>query len=760
MDSSSSDDELMNLPLASLLKLNQQSTASTSNVYSPGYCTDMEEIMSSGSEYSPECEVEQCKKDANSECDSCNMKLCEFHENNKLCDRKHKIKRKNVKTIEDKELVSNAKKEEEVVSDILEEMLNKIVHEESRPIDDTKGTVEIVTDILDFIISKVIPMNVDETMDLTYGREIVFSAADVGRSRKRQRNPETWKINVTKRLRHSGQEYVGHRGQLREAKHLRPPCHDKCRLKCSMRINNTTREEIFNYYWGLQDRVEQRHFISRHVEQGDVKRRMLDSKQDRNCTNRYFLYSQEERIQVCRVFFLNTLDIKKDVIYWLMKRSSCGQVNTRLSQGGHGLNKTPQESIDRVKEHIQSFPVVDSHYCRAQVQRNYLYPGLSVKKLHQLYKEKCQKEHIKPVKENIYYKIFNYHFNLGFFRPKKDQCDTCIAFNNTKNPTVDEKEAQNKHLQNKVKAREIKNEVKLKCSVTQENKNPTCAAAAFDFEQILNSPHGESSSFYYKRKLGVYNFSLYDYKERDVFCFMWPEYEGNRGSLEVGTCIYKYLEQKRSSEPNVNEVHFFSDNTAAQNRNRFVAFTLWYARKHLGFQKLMHTFLEVGHTETENDSVHSSIESKSRRITLYTPEQWYSTVRSCRMSKPYKVIEMSHEDFINWKAMSEEVVENLKKDDDGNPVYWTKVRQVKATAKNPDVLKVKTEFEGTYQTVTIFRKRTRHLTYKPIQFSQGIPQPGISKDKKNDLLGLCASKQIPANYQAFYESLPVTNATL
>ena len=37
---------------------------------------------------------------------------------------------------------------------------------------------------------------------------------------------------------------------------------------------------------------------------------------------------------------------------------------------------------------------------------------------------------------------------------------------------------------------------------------------------------------------------------------------------------------------------------------------------------------------------------------------------------------MTHDDFIDFKTMSEQAVRNLFKDDDGVQVYWTNVRQV------------------------------------------------------------------------------------
>ena len=382
--------------------------------------------------------------------------------------------------------------------------------------------------------------------------------------------------------------------------------------------------------------------------------------------------------------------------------------------------------------------------------------------MYELYLKECNANAQKPVTSHKYYQIFNYEFNLGFFRPKKDQCERCTAFKNTKNPSMADIESHEKHLSNKQRARQIKDEAKtLSCQGNQSDSpyTPNCAGA-FDFEQILNCPHGKSSIFYYKRRLGVFNFTIYDYGNKEVFCYMWPEYEAGRGSTEVASCVYKFLENKKKCQPFIKDIDFFSDNTAAQNRNRFIAFSVWYARKSIVFSSICHTFLEVGHTETENDNVHSVIERKTREIELYTPDQWYGAVRAAfagrKSGKPYDVIEMTHEDFIDWKTMSKQALQNLLVDDDGVQVYWTNIRQVRVTEKNPDTIEVKTEFDGEWQQITVFRKKkTRKQEYDPVLFLKGMPSLGITLEKKNDLIYLCDSKQIPETYRSYYESLPV-----
>ena len=97
---------------------------------------------------------------------------------------------------------------------------------------------------------------------------------------------------------------------------------------------------------------------------------------------------------------------------------------------------------------------------------------------------------------------------------------------------------------------------------------------------------------------------------------------------------------------------------------------------------------------------------------MYTPDQWYGAVRAAfagrKSGKPYDVIEMTHEDFIDSKSMSKQVLTNLLTDDDGVQVYWTNIRQVRVTEEKPDIIEVKTEFEGEWQEITVLFLKKKH----------------------------------------------------
>ena len=261
------------------------------------------------------------------------------------------------------------------------------------------------------------------------------------RGRKRIRNVELWARNVKKRLRNSGEQYISSRGKQIKGRSIKPCCPLTCPLKCSTKFDERDRKEIFEDYWALGDKREQQHFIVRHVEERTVTRKRVGSEK-RNTTCHYFLNKKESnsREQVCRTFFLNTMDIGRDFVYnTIRKVSGTGTLKGSL-QGKHGCQPKINESlIKEVENHIKSFKVIDSHYCRKDSKRQYLDPSLSVKAMYRLYCINRDEQSKERVSEDMYRKVFDRDpRNLWFHCPKKDQCDNCIAYKNHYGPVSEE----------------------------------------------------------------------------------------------------------------------------------------------------------------------------------------------------------------------------------------------------------------------------------------------------------------------------------
>ena len=94
----------------------------------------------------------------------------------------------------------------------------------------------------------------------------------------------------------------------------------------------------------------------------------------------------------------------------------------------------------------------------------------------------------------------------------------------------------------------------------------------------------------------------------------------------------------------------------------------------------------------EVDSVHARIEQKSRNIPIYTPDGWYTLVRSsCK--KPYNVAELQFTDWKAWKCLVHQELRNTKKADDGATLNWLKLKWIKVTKYDQQAFCVKEELD-------------------------------------------------------------------
>lgn len=129
-----------------------------------------------------------------------------------------------------------------------------------------------------------------------------------------------------------------------------------------------------------------------------------------------------------------------------------------------------------------------------------------------------------------------------------------------------------------------------------------------DVQAVLLCPYLKASALYYRRKLKLHNFTLYNLKTGEGYCYLWDESEGGVNADEFATFVTNFI----STEINVNVIKhiiIYGDGCTKQNRNAIMANALLMIANESGV-KITQKYLEKGHTQMECDSIHSNIENK------------------------------------------------------------------------------------------------------------------------------------------------------
>lgn len=577
--------------------------------------------------------------------------------------------------------------------------------------------------------------------------------------KKRLRNVKEWIDVKSKAFLNRGLEHLNRKGKPIKARSIAEPCKEKCRLKCKSRISEEHRLVVFKEFWDLLDHTRQWEFIARHVKQADKKQHTVASGQDsrRNYSRQYYFHVGSEQIQICKVMFVNTLGISQTWVNTALRRLTEGGTIQADMRGTHTTRpqKISPRVIESVRNHIKMFPLVPSHYIRKDSKRMYLEEGLSVQKMFRLYIEYADNNNITQRATCRQYRdIFNTEFNIGFFKPKKDQCNVCSVFN-----LADEfektklLETYERHINNKTLARDLKNADKERA---QNDKN--LCVACFDLQKVLATPQSNVSDFYYKSKYATYNFTIYDIGRNDGYCYVWHEEVAKRGSNEIASCLWNFLELQKSK--GIETVILYSDNCGGQNRNHVVFSMFVYAATKFQI-KITHRFFEKGHTQNEGDSMHAVIENaKKRQSVIYVPEQWITLIRMAKTTgKVYNVTEMSQDDFFDFKAVAAN--QNWKTDTEKNPVQISRIKEINFSHETLRTASFKYDFNSDLKTCDVNKiRRGRPINiannHPPKLYDSFLP---IDGKKLTGLLWLCETGKIPSMYHAFYKNLRSKNST-
>ena len=127
---------------------------------------------------------------------------------------------------------------------------------------------------------------------------------------------------------------------------------------------------------------------------------------------------------------MKTFEVSNGRLQWLLEKEVQGIEPGSDKRGKHTpANKTRDDAVKLVCDHISSFPSVQSHYTQQHnPNRKYLSPELNIRAIFRLYLEHCKVNAIdNPVTKSMYRKIFNTQFNLQFKHLHKDTCKNVIC---------------------------------------------------------------------------------------------------------------------------------------------------------------------------------------------------------------------------------------------------------------------------------------------------------------------------------------------
>ncbi|CAG9835132.1 unnamed protein product [Diabrotica balteata] len=115
---------------------------------------------------------------------------------------------------------------------------------------------------------------------------------------------------------------------------------------------------------------------------------------------------------------------------------------------------------------------------------------------------------------------------------EKDQCDICVMYENGNL----EEEIWAQHRNRKQQAREA-----MQSDIEKAKNNSRYVVITMDLQGVLLSPRLQASALYYKTKLIVHNFTMYNNANYDTTCYIWHEGEGAITSNEFSSCIVDFI---------------------------------------------------------------------------------------------------------------------------------------------------------------------------------------------------------------------------
>ena len=212
--------------------------------------------------------------------------------------------------------------------------------------------------------------------------------------------------------------------------------------------------------------------------------------------------------------------------------------------------------------------------------------------------------------------------------------------------TDEEKEQHEKHLAEKIAMREEKKKDKLL-------NNTKCLLVVFDLENVITFPKAEVGSFFYKRKLTLYNLTAMT-SSKQGYCANWTECVSGRAGNDIASAFFQIIKKVAMDHTDVCELICWSDSCVPQNRNSHISQALLeFLDSQDQIKKITMKYSLAGHScVQEVDNIHQQTEAAMRVAEFYSPVSFLRLLLKVIRNNPFRVIQMSKDDFKDYQNSS------------------------------------------------------------------------------------------------------------
>ena len=300
-------------------------------------------------------------------------------------------------------------------------------------------------------------------------------------------------------------------------------------------------------------------------------------------------------------------------------------------------NKLPDSITAKIKEHIYSFPIKESHYCGEESgEICYLDSVFTVSLMHRLFNEKYPHDQVKYWK---YREVFSSIKTIKIGSPRTNLCDTCECLNadivKAKSDTLEMtrlKMIKELHIQ---KTDAFFAQMKASRALAKRNPHNTIAIC-FDYQNNLPLPFTSTKNDYYMRQLWMHNLGINDLCTNETTMFVYSEHFAHNGPNEVISCLKWFFDNKVSDS--IKTVHVFMNNCFEQCKSNFLL-SFWYWLSQSRFHEIRLYYSISGHLCMPINRDFAIIEKYKRKCTkALLPSTWVQLIKDAQPNRPFEVV--------------------------------------------------------------------------------------------------------------------------